>query len=394
MDEYDVIVVGARVAGAPTAMLLAQAGARVLLLDRGRAGSDTVSTHALMRGGVLQLSRWGLLDRIIAAGTPPVSDVSIHCAGQDPVQVRVRPSPGVDALYAPRRHLLDGILVDAAANAGVDVVHEAAVVDLLRDRDERVRGVSTVNSAEHHAAYVVGADGIASTVAGLTDAELTMVAPSSSGVRYAYFEGLDDRGYEWYYGDHAACGIIPTNNGQHCVFVATASESMRAVRRGGSDDDVFATLLRAAASDHAPRQLGSRRVAPWSGWGGRAGFLRQAWGPGWALVGDAGYFKDPIASHGITDAFRDAELLAHALLDALGGRRDDDALDEYQRRRDALARPLLHVVDEVASYAWTGSEIGAALRRMSVAMSDEVGLLESLPLPSDRQPAMVPASTW
>ena len=81
--SYDVIVVGGRVAGASTAMLLARAGARVLLLERGRYGTDTLSTHGLMRAGVLQLSRWGLLDRLAAAGTPPVRSTTFRIAGDD-----------------------------------------------------------------------------------------------------------------------------------------------------------------------------------------------------------------------------------------------------------------------------------------------------------------------
>ena len=113
MNGYDVVVVGGRVAGAATALLLAHAGARVALVDRSRAGTDTVSTHALMRAGVLQLSRWGLLDRVVAAGTPAIRSTSFHYANGSTVQVAIRPSARVDALYAPRRYLLDWLLVDA-----------------------------------------------------------------------------------------------------------------------------------------------------------------------------------------------------------------------------------------------------------------------------------------
>ena len=114
-SSYDVVVVGGRVAGASTAMLLARAGARVLLLERGRYGADTLSTHGLMRAGVLQLSRWGLLDRLRAAGTPPVRSTTFRIAGERPLEIAIADRAGVDALYAPRRHLLDRLLVDAAA---------------------------------------------------------------------------------------------------------------------------------------------------------------------------------------------------------------------------------------------------------------------------------------
>ena len=131
MNHYDVVVVGARVAGASTAMLLARAGLKVALLDRGDYGSDTLSTHALMRAGVLQLSRWGVLDEVVAAGTPPVDKTLFHYGDGDMVQVSIRSSRGVDALYAPRRFVIDRILVDAAAAAGVDVHHGVTVTELL-----------------------------------------------------------------------------------------------------------------------------------------------------------------------------------------------------------------------------------------------------------------------
>src|SRR5215475_7546028 len=141
MSHYDVVVVGARPAGAATAMLLARQGRRVLLLDRDRYGTDTLSTHALMRGGVLLLSRWELLDRIVAAGTPAVRETRFDY-GTDSVTVAIKPSPGVDALYAPRRTVLDRMLVDAAAAAGARVRYGVSVTDLLRDESGRVVGVS------------------------------------------------------------------------------------------------------------------------------------------------------------------------------------------------------------------------------------------------------------
>ena len=114
---WDVIIIGARVAGASTALLLARAGSQVLVVDRTRRGSDTLSTHALMRGGVLQLRRWGLLERVAATGAPPVRRVTFHY-GTESMPVTLKPYAGVDALYAPRRSILDALLVDAAEEAG------------------------------------------------------------------------------------------------------------------------------------------------------------------------------------------------------------------------------------------------------------------------------------
>src|SRR5262249_27426044 len=168
-DELDVVVVGGRIAGASTALLLARAGARVALIERAEYGSDTLSTHGLMRAGVLQLSRWGLLDDVVAAGTPPIRRTTFHYAGGEAVQVSIPASAGGDALYAPRRYLLDRILVDAAAEAGVTVRHETAVTALLHDDSGRVCGVRTQDRAgratDLRAAITVGADGVRSAVA-------------------------------------------------------------------------------------------------------------------------------------------------------------------------------------------------------------------------------------
>ena len=234
--DYDVVVVGGRVAGASTALLLARAGARVLVLERSPYGSDTLSTHGLMRAGVLQLTRWGLLDRVVAAGTPAVHSTTFHFAGDEPLRVTIRPHAGVDALYAPRRHVIDRILADAAAAAGAELRHGVRVTGLLRDRTGRVAGVRLLDEAGRDASvtasYVVGADGIRSVVADAAGAPVVRRGRYASAVRYAYVEGLDAPGYEMAYGDGAAAGLIPTNDGLHCVFVATTPERMRTLRLG------------------------------------------------------------------------------------------------------------------------------------------------------------------
>ena len=384
MKTYDVVVVGGRVAGASTALLLARAGARVALVERARYGSDTLSTHGLMRAGVLQLSRWGLLDRVVDAGTPPVRLTTFHHGDDDePVHISIRPSAGVDALYAPRRHVLDRILVDAAAAAGADVLHETRVTDLLRDASGRVAGVRILGSGgsgELSARFVVGADGLSSLVARQVEAPLLREGRWASAVRYAYYRDLEASGYEWAFRDGAAAGIIPTNDGLSCVFVATSPTRMRTLRMGRSPDESLETLFGLAAPEHKDRLASAGRESRHHGWAGTPGFVRRSWGPGWALVGDAGYFKDQITAHGMTDALRDAELLASALLEALSGARPEPvALDGYQRRRDALSAQLFQVSDEIAAYDWDSTQVQPLLRRVSAAMIDEVELLESLP---------------
>ena len=138
--HYDAIIVGARCAGAATAMLLAQAGLRVLAVDRQSYGSDTLSTHALMRPAVMQLSRWGLLQPLIRSGAPVIASTTFHY-GEQEVTVPIRPEPDIPGLIAPRRTVLDRMLVDAARAAGATVLHDTPVHDLVFDPHGRVRGV-------------------------------------------------------------------------------------------------------------------------------------------------------------------------------------------------------------------------------------------------------------
>jgi 2-polyprenyl-6-methoxyphenol hydroxylase-like FAD-dependent oxidoreductase len=380
-----VVVVGGRVAGASTALLLARAGLQVTLLDRAPRGSDTLSTHGLMRAGVLQLARWDLLQAVVAAGTPPIRRTTFHYDDGESVQVSIRPGAGVDALYAPRRHVLDRILLDAAEEAGVTVLPQTRVVGTLADRSGRVTGVGALDTRGQTfpvpARFTVGADGIRSTVAQAVGAPVIRRGRSAGAVLYRYLDGIADDGYRWAYLDRAAAGLIPTNAGQTCAFVATSPQRMRELRRSGAEA-AFDALL---GSSRGGRPLAERvrAAAPASrmhGWAGEVGFVRRSWGPGWALVGDAGYFKDPITTHGMTDAMRDAELLVTALVDVLAARASEAAaLASYQATRDRLSRALFEVTDDVAAYDWDPDRVRVLLRQVSSAMSDEVDHLRSLP---------------
>ena len=313
-SDYDVIVVGGRCAGAATAMLLARAGVKTLVLERQAYGSDALSTHALMRPAVMQLARWGLLDAILASGAPVVTSTTFHYEDET-VPVAIRPEPGMPGLVAPRRTVLDRLLVDAARGSGADVVHDTPVVDLLRGHRDRVCGVVARSGNETRnlrAGLVIGADGIGSMVARTVQARLLHEGSVSASVIFGYAPVPAADGYHWHFGAGLSAGSIPTNGGEACIFVAARQayyDSVLRFDRANCHNDVLRRLAPELA-DH----VDARGIGPLKAYRGRPGFIRQAAGPGWMLVGDAGFFRDPITSHGISDALRDAELASQAVL--------------------------------------------------------------------------------
>jgi flavin-dependent dehydrogenase len=373
METYDAVVVGARAAGAATAMLLARQGKRVLLLDRDRYGADTLSTHALMRGGVFLLSRWGLLDPIVDAGTPPVRQARFDYGAGTATTLPIKPTFGVQALYAPRRTVLDPVLVNAAVSAGAEVRFGVGVTGLLRDDSGRVVGVGgrdrTGASVAVRAGLTVGADGIRSTVARAAGAATLRAGMGAGAIIYGYWSELPVDGYEWFYRPGHTAGMIPTNGGEVCVFAGVPSQAL-ATR--GDLGETYLRLLAAATGGAGGRLAAARppgRLRTWIGW---PSFVRQAHGPGWALVGDAGSFFDPLSTHGITDALRDAVTLAHAV----------DDLDRYAADRERATGPMFDVVDRIAGYGWDSDQIPDLLRELSAAMSAELALIVGYPAAS------------
>ncbi|HSB54510.1 MAG TPA: NAD(P)/FAD-dependent oxidoreductase, partial [Gemmatimonadales bacterium] len=367
--------------------LLAQRGLSVLVVDPMRRGSDTLSTHALMRGAVLQLARWGLLGAVRAAGTPTIRSTTFHYGGES-ITVPIKERDGVDGLYAPRRTVIDPILLDAAESAGAEVVLGRSVVDLLRDGDGRVRGATIAGTdgrdVEVTAGLVIGADGVRSRIAGLVGAPREQVATSTTASIYGYHRGLGVDASHWYFGIGASVGAIPTNEGYTCVFASLPSKLFESSLSKGLET-VYRALLEQVSPEFAARVAESTASSRLRGFPGLPGFLRRSAGPGWALVGDAGYFKDPLTAHGITDALRDAELLARAVL--AGG---DDALARYQETRDGLVRGLFEVTDRIASFEWDLEQVKGLHLELSREMSAEVDFQQTLgetPMasPADRE---------
>lgn len=372
-DRYDVVIAGARVAGASTAMLLARAGLRVLAVDPLPRGRDTLSTHALMRGGVMQLAHWGVLDAIRAAGTPVARTTTFYYQDER-IEIPIRPSDGVDGLYAPRRTVLDPILAESAEAAGATVVHGAAVSDLIRDSQGRVRGAVIRHGEEErtvHTDLVIGADGLRSKIARLVRAPETRSMSHAGSAIYGYWPDLGVDGFHWHYAPGAGIGVIPTNEGLACVFATVTPDQFAAWPHGD-----LAGLMRRTIHTLSPALFdavaGVDDAVRLRAFAGVPGFLRKSVGPGWALVGDAGFFRDPFTAHGITDALREAEYLARAIVSPEPG-----ALETWERERDERATDILEITDRICSFDWTMDEVKELHLELSRAMNVPVhGLRE------------------
>jgi flavin-dependent dehydrogenase len=344
---YDAIVVGARAAGSPTAMLLARKGHRVLLVDRAVFPSDTLSTHYIHQPGIARLRRWGLLDRLIATGCPPSRSL-LFDAGPFALSGAPLPSDGVAEAYAPRRTVLDAMLVEAAAEAGAEV-RAGFPVDELVVENGAVVGVRSGDSVER-AHVVIGADGRNSFVARAVQAPEYHARPGLTCAYYTYWGGIEGGDVELYPREgRMVMGGARTNDGLRIVIVFWPKSEFHAVR--ANVERSFHDAL-ALAPPLAERLATGERADRFYGIGDLPFYYRRPYGPGWALVGDAGYHKDPITAQGITDAFRDADLLAEALHAGFTGTQPlDDALADYERIRNEETRPLYELTHEFALLA-------------------------------------------
>jgi flavin-dependent dehydrogenase len=346
--EYDVIVVGARCAGAPSAMLLARAGRRVLLVDQASFPSDTLSTHMIHAPGVAALSRWGLLEQVVESGSPPIDSYSFDF-GPFTITGTPRPRDGISTGYAPRRTILDKILVDAAGRFGAEV-RERFTVDGVVVEDGAVVGIrghgQDGTTVLERARVVIGADGRNSQVAKAVGPEQYNEKPKLQWSYYTYWSGLPVDGFETVIRPDRGWAALPTNDGLTMLVVGWPYAESVAYKA-----DIEANYLKTLelAPEFAERVRAATRMERFAG-GAVPNFFRKPFGPGWALVGDAGYNRDPITAQGISDAFRDAELCSTALHETFNGLQSfEDAMGGYQRTRDAHVLPIYDFTTQLAT---------------------------------------------
>jgi len=344
VERFDVVVVGARCAGSPLATMLARRGFSVCLIDRAHFPSETPSTHVIQPCGVQILDRLGVMNAILAGGAVPLDRLTMV---NDDVRIEMKTDGTFDwPALCVRRVTLDALLVDAAREAGADVRTGSRVTRLVMDGG-RVAGVET-DAGPIHGQLVVGADGRHSTVASLVGASEYHVSPAGRMAAWAYFEGVANReGCMWLGRVGELTYLAGPTDGD--LYMAAITMGFADEAAFHSDRDAYFTTAIRAWPELADALSGGRRVGPIRVLTRWHGYFRQAVGPGWVLVGDAGHFKDPTPGQGISDAFRQAEQLAQAIEDGLGSTGLDASLHRWWRWRDKDAYEMY----------WFASDMGA-----------------------------------
>ena len=368
---YDVIVVGARCAGSPLAMLLARTGYSVLLVDRATFPSEqTMSTHLVWQNGANRLQKWGLLDKVAASNCPPMSHFFLDFGD---LKLTGEPTPAEDQKHAfsPRRSVLDKILVDAAVEAGAEL-REGFTVRGLESDGDRVTGISGTTSTgamvKESARIVVGADGKNSFVARTVKAAEYNTKPRLQGTHFSYWSNVPSDSVEIYVGKWRGAYAFPTNDG---LTVVGANWTARDVGDVKADLEAnYLKTLEECAPSLAARVHDGTREDRWLG-APILNFFRKPHGPGWALVGDAGVTMDPCTAEGITNALRDADFIADALDKGLSGQQPiDEALSQYEQLRDATITPIYEVTCDLAPFAPPPSEARQLLEALNGNQAD------------------------
>jgi 2-polyprenyl-6-methoxyphenol hydroxylase-like FAD-dependent oxidoreductase len=352
----DVVIVGGRCAGAPLAMLLARAGLRVRVIERARELGDVVSGHMIKPAGVARLRAWGVYGEVLATGVPPLRSITLWLDGQP--QRMPTPPPGLEPI-APRRTQLDPIMLEAAAQAGAHVECGVSVSDVLADGD-RVTGVQS-SRGPRPARLVVGADGRHSRIARAVRATTYAFEPPVTFAYYTYWRGTGIEQLHAWLQPGRFFGMFPVADDVVLAFVQAPRIEFEAFRA----DPMNRYRGEFAARPPLAELIGDGDpVERLRGIGELPTFFRTSAGPGWALAGDAGHHKDPVIARGITDAFRDADLLSAAILAGWDGDLDA-AVQNYPTQRDACSRPLSDANLDLAHLDGSTQSLGARWSHMA-----------------------------
>lgn len=391
--DADVIVVGAGPAGAATALRLARAGVEVLLLDRAAFPREKACAEYLSPGVVEELAKLGVLDAVVARGGQWLNGmrvisargaIHLHFAAADPPRLGLG-IPRVD---------LDQVLVEQARKAGVHVLERTRVRSAVVE-DGRVVGVSTGGTDRPdadgvlRARFVVGADGVHSTVARSLGLTRPVRWPRRLGLvaRYAGATRLNCTG-EMHVGPELYCGLAPLGDGVVNVGLVGA---LGRKPPGEPTADYFERSL-AEVPGVLEALAGAKRITPVRGVGPLAGRVRRTSGPGYLLVGDAAGFLDPFTGEGIYRALRGAALAAEALRSALAN--GTDSPEGYAAARAEAFRDKAHVCWLVQGFLGVRPMLDYALARIATRPAVEARLSGVLGDYAPARPALHPAFLW
>lgn len=351
---YDVVIVGARCAGSPCAMLLARKGYRVLLLDRDRLPCEhPMSTHAVHARGLGYLAQWGLLEQVEAIGAEPVTSIRLDTgafAVEAPLPTVDAASGGLCKTLGPRRLALDQVLLRGAEAAGAEI-RDGCTVEHLLVEDGVVTGVrarsDTGATFQAAARLVIGADGPGSRVAIDAGAEKYNRVPTRQGTAWSYWSGVDLANKIWLAPrDGETVYAFATSGGLSLIGVNWAIDRFKGM--GSDPAERFEQAVASAVPElHAAMREGRRDEKWWRG--ATENFFRVPCGPGWALAGDAGHKFDPCTAQGITHTFRDAAKLSEAVDAGLSGRSElAESLRTFHDERDRWLKPFYDFTCDMA----------------------------------------------